>query len=284
MTFVKFESIKRNGHKDYVHDAEDDVIVLEKLDGANASVTATYTASRNNVLTPENTLRGWLEASERLRTSPLLVQHTLYGEWLVSHTVNYKPEAYQKFYLFAVMDNQTGKHLPWEKVEEFAQKLDLPTPKVLFKGKYKDVFGKLDELAGLSELTVEPNTGEGVVVLNETQGFRTKVVTKRFEERADRKHRPAKEVQLTPSMEWATMYATEARMTKVVHKMLDEGLLKPEEMVFKNFGNVARKVLPLILEDMLEEAEEMPEDFNKDEAQKTLNRKFPPVLRTFMQE
>lgn len=283
MTFVKFEKVVHNGRQQ--HNMEDEVVVLEKLDAANASVTTEYAGSRNLILTEDNTLNGWLQASEEVRekAGALLEGRVLYGEWLTPHTVEYKQEYLNKFYPFALLDKATKKFLPWDEVVKIAEQVGLKTPKVHFRGKYRNVAGNLPKYVGLLEMTVEKDTGEGVVVFNEKHGYRTKVVSPKFHE--SKGVRKPKIVSLSESAAWALPHATEARFEKLLHKFLDEGVFKKEDFVFENFVTIASTLAKAAFEDILEEeSDSLPEGFSEKEARKTVNKRIAPTVRNFIEK
>ena len=112
MEFRKYDKIHRLGKEEVEGILCGTCQVSEKIDGANLSVwigtdDTIHVGSRNNDLTLNgNEFNGAVEycilhegINKYLRTNPT---HRLYGEWLVKHTINYRPTSYKKFYLFDI--------------------------------------------------------------------------------------------------------------------------------------------------------------------------------------
>ena len=292
----KFDKITREGKYNY-HKFGDLITVTEKLDGANASISIDSNKnikvfSRNNELNSENTLRGWFNyAIDNLSDSLKQCysdlgwegEKTIYGEWLVSHRVLYKDEFMNHFYPFAIYDTTTEKYLSFSDVEVVADKLNLTTPQVFYRGKFNDLVG-LTQYVGVSSMTAHEGEGEGIVIFNETNPTdesRTKIVSEKFSERTNTK--PHKVVDLNESESWIMQYITDARINKILHKLNDEGQLP--EISFKNFGLIASPTSALVYDDILEEeGDSLPKLFDEKTAKKIVNRRVPPSVRKFIEQ
>ncbi len=150
MPFRKYDHVERIGH-DYVGGITlGEVYVFPKLDGTNASVWFehapgigwfTMCGSRTRTLTPQADNAGfhaWLLANE----APFLEvlnsggeAWTIYGEWLVPHTLKtYRKEAWRRFYVFDVYDNDQQQYLSYDEYHPVmkAAGLDVIEPLCIF--------------------------------------------------------------------------------------------------------------------------------------------------------
>jgi hypothetical protein len=112
--FTRYQHIERMGHQLTEGLLDGDVWVQEKLDGANLSVAydpdgGVLIASRNNLIfkrgmEPQG-FNGAIQYVLGGRILDLLAERTewiLRGEWLVKHSIMYKPEMFHHFYVFDV--------------------------------------------------------------------------------------------------------------------------------------------------------------------------------------
>lgn len=282
MEFIRFDSIKHNGNEEFIHSKNDRVIALEKLDGMNVSVTKEYVAGRNKPIPLVNHgYRGWAKEGRRIQEI-IAEKYILFGEWLVPHTVDYKEEFIFKFYLFAAINKETMIEVDWETVKTIANEIGVSTPNVVFEGEYLELEKQLENLVGKSELTKDPEKGEGIVILNLTQGFRTKIVTDYFRERAKASFKEERLLHVSESQSWATEYGTSARIRKTIHKLLDEEIILEEDLLLQKFNYIRELVNEYTFKDMLDEAEEFPEVFLENEAKKHLNKEVVHVIKEFL--
>lgn len=188
--FIKYPKIKHLGHEDVEGILSGEVVVEEKIDGANTSIwledDEIKCGSRTRVLGDES-FNGFVEyvkahegICELFKIHPYA---RLYGEWLVRHTISYNETAYKKFYLFDVLSTPDEFTEPEEEVDEqeanrlivrqcifldkesvrlLAHKFKLDTPHVF--GVFKNPApNKFDELVGQ---TILGEKGEGIVIKN----------------------------------------------------------------------------------------------------------------------
>ena len=121
----RYQHIERLGSSEVDGLLAGDVVVQEKLDGANLTVAwdsdkeGLIVASRNQVVSvcgePPNGFNG---AIEYVNCHPgfkklfeILPQWVLRGEWLVRHSINYAPEHMRKFYVFDVQVKEGGEYV-----------------------------------------------------------------------------------------------------------------------------------------------------------------------------
>lgn len=116
----KYQHVERLGHKEVEGLLDGDVIVQEKIDGANATVARCdgdlVIASRNQTLStngePATGFRGLVEYVLKSRIPEFVRKYSwaLRGEWLVQHSLPYSKEAMGRFYVFDVQPDKGYLH------------------------------------------------------------------------------------------------------------------------------------------------------------------------------
>lgn len=275
--------------------------VSEKLDGSNASFT--YDAeekkmrafSRNQELTEGNTLNGFYQYVQELAGSfdegqlKTLSEITVFGEWLTKHTVTYKDECYNKFYVFDAYDKESEFYYSYKTRAVLFNYLELEmilpefiyTPEDIRELTYDEILGKIQRAVGKSDLTVVPDTGEGIVIkslearlLDHDPAY--KFVTDRFRETKGVKQQKPTGLQ-THLVDYAI---TDARLRKILYKKLDEQVLIEEDLSLQNFGKVMGAVAKDFQDDILEE--EMEEIIKQ--IRKRIGKQMPNLLRPILEE
>jgi hypothetical protein len=131
-----------------------EVIVTEKMDGENTTIydDSTHARSVNSAHHPS---RSWVKALQAKISSDIPPNWRLCGENLFAqHSIAYKNlESY--FYLFAVF-NEENMCLSWQDTREWAALLNLPLPKVLYRGIFNE--------EGIKNINIETSNSEGYVV------------------------------------------------------------------------------------------------------------------------
>jgi hypothetical protein len=121
----KYHKIKAFGddeNKDLLLFPEDEIVIEEKLDGANFRFIikngVLYFGTHSNDITPESE-KDWLRCMNYIRSNINLDNATegwiYYGECMKKHTLNYDWENTPPFLGFDIMDIKTEKYLnePW---------------------------------------------------------------------------------------------------------------------------------------------------------------------------
>ena len=287
MELRKYNSIERYGKSDTT-DAiiGKKIVVMERIDGANASFTYDGEEigffSRNNELTEENRLRGFYDwGLKTLDVYSLNEDYIYYGEWLVSHYVKYAPEAYLDFYLFDIFDKKSESYVDFEIVKSEAKRIGLKMPKVFFEGVVNSI-EELNQYVGMSDIALE--YGEGIVVKNYnyptkngTHAF-VKIVSEKFKE-----VKGIKQKSLTSSTDSLDLFIasvlTEARVRKLIDKKIDLGLL-PEELSISDTGIVLKTLGADIVNDIIEE--EL--DVLLSTLKKKISKKTPLIVKSVIDE
>ncbi|EPB8173123.1 RNA ligase family protein [Clostridium perfringens] len=277
---------------------EGDIIsITEKIDGANASfcidnenALGVSCYSRNNLLTEENRLRGyydWILDNIVPIKEELNPNYRYFGEWLVKHKVIYKEENYYKFYLFSIWDDEKQMYLSDEIVRSEAERLGLLTVEYFYYGKYIS-FEHLMSFVGKSELTEEPNTGEGIVVKNVSyfdnygrQVF-VKLVSDKFREVQQQK-KPKNPNVDSKVVETIKSVLTKARVSKLIHKLVDEGLLK-EDFAIEDMGTILKELKDRPYQDIMKEEPELIGNIEEKIIKRTIGKNIPNIVKEVLKE
>lgn len=297
----KYTDVIRYGHSSTngVIQEGDYITITEKIDGANASFRLDDTNplgvscySRNQPLTKENTLGGfynWVEEYIVPIKDKLNPNYIYYGEWLNKHKIIYKDECYKKFYMFSIWNEslELQQYVSDEIVKAEAIKLNILQPQYFYEGKYIS-FEHIMSFVGKSNMTLEPNTGEGVVVKNVSYFDRynrqvfVKLVSDKFAEVQKQKLPKNPNVNLK-EVEVVKSVLTSARISKLMYKLVDEGLLK-EDYSIENMGEILKALGNRVYDDIMKEESELFEEYEQDSIKRTIGKNTPNVVKLVLKE
>ena len=196
--FRKYMHVERFGNDEVQGIELGDCYVFPKLDGTNASVwwnDQLCGGSRNRELSLDEDNAGFLaHALNDDRLAQLLNDHnhvTLYGEWLVPHSLKtYREDAWRKFYVFDVFHHTQEMYLPYIEYQTVLDdySVDYVAPLcVLRNATYDNLLVELENNKFLIE--DGKGSGEGIVLKNYTYQNRfgrvtwAKMVTNSFKEK-----------------------------------------------------------------------------------------------------
>lgn len=165
--YKAYPKIHRLGKEETDSILEYEVIVQEKVDGANVSIFQLdgklRCGTRTRMLPEDESFNGFQEAVQANLNLAMYFSrnpdHILYGEWLVKHTITYPDEAYRKIYLFDIYDKASDTWLSQETVKQEAEFLGLEYPHIFTVGKLTEE--EIQEFVGKSAIAP---AGEGVVL------------------------------------------------------------------------------------------------------------------------
>jgi ATP-dependent RNA circularization protein (DNA/RNA ligase family) len=255
----KYMDVIRHGKTgtNYTFEGNPQIVVQEKLDGSNSSFKregdSILCFSRNTQLNEHNTLRGFYNwVQENLKAEDLVEGAVYYGEWLVPHTLRYGDNA-NKFYLFDIYDEETDRFVNFDLVKYQAEILGLNLVPLFYEGEYQSL-EHIQSFVGKSKLG---EVGEGVVVKNvnytDKHGKQlfTKFVSDQFSEVAKVKQHKVN-TQNDALQEFVNSTVTKARVSKIVHKLVDEGLLN-EDYAIEDMGAILKNTGVRVFEDVIKE-------------------------------
>ena len=251
------------------------ISITTKIDGANASIAWDETTSklevfsRTNLLDKPGALRGFYdyvksEVEPKLDMSkhPDLV---IFGEWLVKHSVNYENECYNKWYIYDIWDKRLGQYVCQSIVQGFCREYHLNYVEELYYGPFVS-WDHCRSFIGKSK--VYGPEQEGVVIKNQDKldakdrmaPAYIKIVDERFKEshkvKAKRELSPEEVATKERGTTLAASVVTEARVRKIILKLVDEGKLPPE-LGPKDMGAVMKQLPKLVFDDVLKEEREV---------------------------
>lgn len=176
------------------------------------------------------------------------------------HTVPYPDERYNHFYAFDVYDTAREKYLTQAEAKYIAKELGLTFVPVFYEGEFIS-WEHCTSFVGRTDLGGE--YGEGVVVKNQTrlndpnnrQPFYLKIVGEKFSETKGHKVKQVDPEKLKLQEEAIALVetvVTEARVTKILNKFVDEGIL-PENWGTTDMPIIARNLTKAVFEDCMKE-------------------------------
>lgn len=248
----------------------DTVSITEKIDGANTSITyedgKIKAFSHRNELSFANTLRGFYEYSQTIDPNPFN-QHPdyiVFGEWLVRHTVVYRADAYNKWYIYSIFNKATGEWLTVDEVKAFCKQYSLEYVHELYYGP----FISWEHCRSFMNSPAYGDKQEGVIVRNmnnvngcrSRQPFILKIVNESFRETQKSNHiqkviDPQKIEERQRAEELIATIVTKARVAKMINKLVDEGIL-PNEFTPQIMSTVAKELPKRIFADCMKEEQE----------------------------
>jgi hypothetical protein len=286
----KYTDIVRLGHKstENVLNVGDCITITEKLDGANASFILNESGSvdafsRKQQISEENTLRGYFGwINENVSPELLNPKYRYYGEWLCSHKIQYRPEFYQNFYMFNVYDEELGEYLSDEIMKAEAMRLGIKTVPYLYEGEYIS-FEHLLTFVGVSDMALDK--GEGIVVKNVKYKNRygcqmfVKLVTDEFREIQRQKAPRDPNRELNLEQEFVNMCLTTARVDKLLHKLIDDGILDMDYGI-EDMGTILKNLGSQVYEDIIkEESDSLPENYEVQLLRKAIGGRLPKIVK-----
>lgn len=275
----------------------DDISITEKLDGANASFIkdeenrmGITCYSRNLPLDENNRLRGyydWVKDNMIPLLDEVNPDYRYYGEWLCSHKVVYKDEYYHKFYMFSIWDEKKQRYVSDAIVTSEAKRLGIETTPYFYQGKYIS-FEHLMSFVGKSDMTLIPDTGEGIVVKNinylDAHGRQmfVKLVSERFAELQVQKLPKNPNVNIA-LIDLIKSVLTAARVEKILYKLVDEGLIE-EDFDLQDMGKVLRAIGTRVYDDIMKEESDLFIEYEEAMIKKYVGKNTPNVVKSILKE
>lgn len=276
----------------------DMISITEKVDGANASFTVDNSNplgvscySRRLILGEGNTLQGfygWVEENIIPIKDKLQPKFRYIGEWTTPHKIQYREEYTKTFLLFSIWDDDTERYLPDEIVQHEAKRLGLKTVEYFYYGEFIS-YEHMSSFIGKSNITKEPNTGEGIVVKNVDYFDRSgkqvfvKLVSERFAEIQKQKLPKNPNIFATETAIIKSIL-TKPRVDKLMHKLVDEELLTRDEFEIENMGKLLKLLGNRVYEDMIKEESESLNQFEEVFLKKQIGKILPLTLKEVLKD
>ena len=253
----------------------DIIQITTKIDGANASIAWDETTrklevfSRTNLLDQPGALRGFYDyvktEIEPKTDWSKLNDLVVFGEWEISHTCKYNKDVYNHWYVYDLWSKARGCYLPQATVKMLCNAVGLDYIEELYYGP----FISWDHCKSfLSKSTAYGPEQEGIVIKNQSKldnennkaPAYLKIVNERFKESQHSKKEkkpldPEAEAAKVEAAKLAASIVTEARVRKLILKLVDEGLV-PAELQPKDMGTVMKQLPKRCFADCLKEEPE----------------------------
>jgi len=241
MGFKKYMHVERFGNQEVEGIELGECYIFPKIDGTNGSVwvdSGEYfklcAGSRNRVLSLDNDNQGFFaHILENDYIKDLLTDYPnlrLFGEWLVPHSLRtYREEAWRTFYVFDVMDDDTGEFLPYPEYQELLENYKveyIPPLKVVTNCDYERFIHTMSTNDYL--LKDGDGVGEGIVIKNYSYANKygrvtwAKIVTSEFKEKHCKKGVPNVKYKEMVEQAICDKYVTSAVIDKVEAKIVSE--------------------------------------------------------------
>ena len=250
----------------------DIIQITTKIDGANASIAWDETTgkleifSRTNLLNSPGALRGfydYIKTEVEPKTDwSIYKDFVFFGEWCVGHTCKYDPSWYNKWRVYDIWCKSAGCYVSQERVKATCKHLGLEYIEELYFGP----FISWDHCRSfLSKSTAYGNEQEGIVIKNQSKlgnennraPAYLKIVNEKFKEaqhsnKEKKSVDPAVEAEKAEAAKLAASIVTEARVRKLILKLIDEGKL-PAELKPKDMGTVMKLLPKMCFDDCMKE-------------------------------
>ena len=250
----------------------DIIQITTKIDGANASIAYDETTgklevfSRTNLLDQPGALRGfydYVKADVEPKTDwSIYKDFVFFGEWCVGHTCKYDSTWYNKWRVYDIWCKSAGCYVSQERVKATCKQLGLEYIEELYYGPFINwdhcrIF--------LNKSIAYGPEQEGIVIKNQSKlgkednraPIYLKIVNEKFKESQHSKKEkkpidPAAEAAKSEAAKLAAAIVTEARVRKLILKLVDDGKL-PTELQLKDMGAVMKLLPKLVFDDCLKE-------------------------------
>ena len=254
----------------------DIIQITTKIDGANASIAWDETTSkleifsRTNLLNSPGALRGFYDyvktEIEPKTDWSIYKDFVFFGEWCVGHTIkSYNKEWFNKWRVYDIWCKSTGCYVSQEQVKAICKQLSLNYIEELYYGP----FISWDHCKSfLNKSIVYGPEQEGIVIKNQSKlnnennkaPAYLKIVNECFKESQHSKKEkktldPEAEAAKAEAVKLAASIVTEARVRKLILKLVDEGLV-PAELQPKDMGIVMKQLPKRCFADCLKEESE----------------------------
>lgn len=248
MEFHKYPKIRVVGdleNKDIFKNKNDEIIIQEKMDGANFRFYITKDkkiifGSRSRQLTSNegedtNVEKNFKRCVNLIRDkwesvvdiAPDLAHLIFYGECMVKHTMNYDWEKVPAYLGYDIYDIKKGKFLDYDDVETiFCTNLKLEMVPLIDSTTAENI-KKIDDTfvpkSFYASPSAEDTQAEGVVFKNYKRQIMAKYVREKFKEKNKKVFGGGKKFAKTDDEYFVAVYCTNARIDKCIFKLVDEG-------------------------------------------------------------
>ena len=236
MQLISYPKIRPLGHNeipDFLEHKEHEVVITEKLDGANLRFIFyagnIYFGTRNTIIDQaEEEESGWITTINYIKDKISLKNiekynnYTFFGEAMKKHTLSYNWETIPKFIGFEILDSDSN-WLKHDEMEKIFLEIGLSVVPVIKRCK----IGDLDEQKLQKPIPSLYRDGfaEGIVMKDQVTSERAKIV---FDIPIEKPEKKSPIVDSSDDLSLVHKYADSKRISKIILNLMDEG--KPLEM------------------------------------------------------
>jgi len=311
----KFDKVKRPGHdQNRGMLQEGELVIKEKLDGANFRFTVTEVDGEHKLLFgsrnveykedgipdyEENVDSRFKAAIKHIRKTvdPERVadvfgtHYTFFGENMVKHALEYDWDNTPQFIGFDIYNEEAGEYLEWNEAYSIYNSIGLETAPIIARMRAEDF--DAEEFDAAQESEFRDGSGEGVIIENtdieenDQSGFNTraKMVTDEFLEKHKKEMGGGTKEAVKGHETLVNRYCTDGRVKKHIHKMRDEDRDLNMQLMENQDGS---KGLPIrVSRDIVEEEHEyivsMNETVNFKDFRSLVAKRCVRTLKSVMQ-
>jgi len=252
MEFKKYHKIKVIGdeeNKELLSNPDDLIVIEEKMDGGNFRFVIIngkiIMDSRTRELDEDNkNIKNFKRCIEHIRSNletkdlSLYEGFIFYGECMISHTMQYDWENIPPFLGFDIYNNKLEKFIEFDAVLIMYKQLGLDMVPIIEVKPAKDIKQLTDDDVPDSKYyapSAKDKKAEGIVLKNYKRQVMAKYVRDKFKEKCkDIFGKSKKFARLEEDDELIiAIYCTNARIDKIIFKLIDEGYKLEMKMMEK---------------------------------------------------
>lgn len=291
-TFHKYTKIKAIGHEDnedIFKDKKDDIVIEEKIDGANTRFMIRdgiiIFGSRTQELHEDkehqyakNFRRAINYISEQTKDINLKSYqgYIFYGEACVPHSLQYDWEKIPPYLLFDIYDLENELFYPLKDIKKFATKLNLSVVPVIKECRAKDIKEITDK--DIPKSKYSPGPAEGIVFKNYSKQIFAKYVSDKFKEVNRKTFGGGKKYAKDDTEYLVATYCTNSRIDKIVFKLIDSG----EKLDMPLMHKLPNMVYKDIWEENWQEISNFKKTFNLQKLKQMVSKRCLMVLKQIM--
>ncbi|MGL4450727.1 MAG: hypothetical protein ACRCTZ_06010, partial [Sarcina sp.] len=131
-----------------------------------------------------------------------------------------------------------------------------------------------------------PNTGEGIVVKNVNYKDRfgkqcfVKLVSEAFAE-VQKQKKPRDPSVGNEFKELVLTVLTKARVEKILHKLIDEGILGENPQI-EDMGTILRNLNPRVFEDIMKEESDIFVNYETENVKRMIGKNLPQIVKSII--
>ena len=288
--YPKIHPLGADENKDIFLVPDDEIIMEEKVDGANFRFVMRdgriiFGSRTQSIGDSEQEIGGnWKRCVEYLKeklTGKNLPSNLMFvGECMVQHSIAYDWERVPPYLGIDVMDLSTGQYLTYNEKKTMFENLDLnivPLIGVMPVSHLLKTYPKFED-SMVPKSNYYPGPAEGIVFKNYSKQLMAKYVTDKFKEVNRETFGGGKKFAENDDERIVAMFCPNSRIDKIIFKMLDEGYKLEMQMM----AELPRRVIQDIMEENWKEICMSTWSVNFRNTRKKITNRCVSVLKQIM--